>query len=107
MFDSEYFRSTLQNDVDALGGSAVVALHLLGGRAHRLRAVLGVHAGYVTTEAYQSHGDDPVAEPRWREEPRAGAAGRPTQRVVVAYESIVDVTITAARADSAAIGFGR
>jgi hypothetical protein len=109
VFDSEYFRTALQTDVDAVGGSAVVAVHLVGGRSHRLRSVLGVHAGYVTAEAYQPRGDEPGQEPRWREEPRPGGAPpRATQRVVVAYESIADVTITAARPDNAAgIGFGR
>lgn len=107
MFDSEYFRTALQVDVDAVGGSAVVAVHLLGGRAHRLRSVIAVHSGYVTAEAYQVRGDEPIAEPRWREEPAAGAVARPTHRVVIGYESIADVTVTAARPDGASgIGFG-
>ena len=108
MFDSEYFRPALQADVEALGGSAVVTAHVLGGRAHRLRTVLAVHAGYVTVEAYQNRGDEPTREPRWREEPRAGQPAHETHRAVVAYESIVDVTITATRPDGGgAIGFGR
>ena len=107
MLDSEYFRTALQADVDAAGGTAVVTVHLVGGRTHRLRGVVAVHAGYVTAEAYQLRGDAPVREPRWREEAAHGAP-HPTERVVVAYESIADVTITPARADSAgAIGFGR
>ena len=108
MLDSEYFRTALQADVDAAGGTAVVTVHLVGGRSHRMRAVVAVHAGYVTAEAYQLRGDAPVREPRWREEAGSGAPPYPTERVVIAYESIADVTITAARADSAgAIGFGR
>ncbi len=107
MFDSEYFRTVLQTDVDALGGSAIVALHLVGGRTHRLRSVVAVHAGYVTAEAYQSRGDAPVREPRWREQTPHGAP-HPTERVVIGYESIADVTITEARPDGAGgIGFGR
>jgi hypothetical protein len=108
VLDSEYFRTALQADVDAAGGSAVVAVHLVGGRTHRLRSVVAVHAGYVTAEAYQSRGDAPVREPRWREESAGGAPTHPTERTVIAYESIADVTITPARPDAAgAIGFGR
>ena len=108
MFDSEYFRTVLQADVDALGGSAVVALHLLSGRRHRLRAVTSVHSGYVTVEAYQSHAAEPTREPRWKAELKAGGITHETERAVIAYESIADVTITAARPEGASsIGFGR
>ena len=108
MFDSEYFRTTLQADVDALGGSAVVTLHLLSGRRHRLRAVTSVHSGYVTVEAYQSHPGEPTREPRWKDALKTGGIAYETERAVVAYESIADVTITAAKADGASgIGFGR
>lgn len=108
MFDSEYFRTALQVDVDAVGGTAVVAMHLIGGRTHRLRSVIAVHAGYVTAEVYQARTDAPVREPLWREEPAVGATAHPTERAVVAYESVADVTISAARSDGAGgIGFGR
>jgi hypothetical protein len=108
VFDSEYFRTALQADVDALGGSALVSVHLIGGRTHRLRAVVGVHAGYVTAEAFQARGDVAVREPRWGEPAPAGGATHPTERAVIAYESIADVTITAARPEGAGgIGFGR
>ena len=108
MFDSEYFRTALQADVDALGGSAVVAVHLLGGRTHRLRSVVGVHAGYVTAEAFQSGVDIAMREPKWGEKPTGGGTGHPVERAVISYESIADVTITATRPDSAGgIGFGK
>ena len=108
MLDSEYFRTALQADVDAAGGSAVVTVHLVGGRTHRLRSVVAVHAGYVTAEAYQSRAEMPVREPRWREEPGRGGAAHPIERAVIAYESIADVTITPARAEAGSgIGFGR
>ena len=108
MFDSEYFRTALQADVDALGGSAVVAVHLIGGRTHRLRGVVGVHAGYVTAEAFQQRVDQSAREPRWGEQPGAGGSGHPTERAVIAYESIADVTIAAVRPENGSgIGFGR
>lgn len=107
MFDSEYFRTALQADVDAVGGAAIVAVHLLGGRTHHVRSVLAVHSGYATVEAYQGGGDELAREPRWKEELRPGSRTHETQRAVLPYESIVDVTITPVRADGAgAIGFG-
>ena len=108
MFDSEYFRTILQADVDALGGSAVVTLHLLSGRRHRLRAVTSVHSGYVTIEAYQPYPGEISREPRWKGELKIGGITHETERAVIAYESIADVTITAAKADGpVGIGFGR
>jgi hypothetical protein len=108
VFDSEYFRTILQADVDALGGSAVVTLNLLSGRRHRLRAVTSVHSGYVTGEAYQSHPGEPTREPRWKADLKVGGITHETERAVVAYESIADVTVTPAKPDgSSAIGFGR
>ena len=53
MFDSEYFRTVLQTDVEAAGASAVVALHLVNGRSYRLRSVVAVQSGLVTLEVYQ------------------------------------------------------
>lgn len=107
MFDSEYFRTALQSDVDALGGTAVVAVLLSSGRVHRVRAVLAIHNGYVTLEAFQARADAPTREPRWKESPGAGAATYETHWAVVAYEHIADVTITASRPDGAGIGFAR
>jgi hypothetical protein len=108
VFDSEYFRTSLQADVDAMGGQAVVEVHLLTGRMHRLRSVLSVHSGYVTLEAYQPRVDEPTREPRWKEEPRPGTAAHQTQRAVVSYESIATVAITSAHAaDLPGIGFAR
>src|SRR5215207_9974043 len=99
MFDSEYFRTTLQRDVDALGGSAVVEISLINGRAHHLQSVVSVQSGYVTLETYRARvGDRPLDEPRWKDE-KTPAGGQPheTQRAVVAYESIAAVAITAVR----------
>ena len=107
MFDSEYFRTVLQTDVDAVGGSATVAVHLASGRTHRLRSVLAVHNAYVTLEAYRPRIDEPTREPRWKAD-AGGAGAHETERAIVAYESIEDVTITVARPDaSSGIGFAR
>ncbi|GAC1614191.1 MAG: hypothetical protein NVS4B3_28590 [Gemmatimonadaceae bacterium] len=106
MFDSEYFRTVLQADVDALGGNAVVEVHLLSGQSYRLRSVASVHNGYVTFEGYQTRGDEPRRKPRWKEEISEGKSPHETERTVVAYESIANVIITAVRPDHAPrIGF--
>ena len=108
MFDSEYFRTLLQADVEAAGGSAVVALHLINGRSYRLRSVLGVERSLVTLEVYEPGNDEVHRRARWKAEARAGEDALETHRAVVAYESITDVTITAAGGeDRRSIGFGR
>jgi hypothetical protein len=108
VFDSEYFRTILQADVDAMGGSAVVEIHLLNGQAHRLHSVLSVHTGYATFEAYKDSPDAPTRRPRWKEEVSAGETPHETQRAVIPYEGIVNVAISAARPEGAGrIGFSR
>ena len=107
MFDSEYFRTALQADVKAVGGDAVVAMHLVSGREHLLRSVISVHNAYVTVEAFQARADEPTHAPRWRSEASAAAGTSETERAVVAYECIEDVTIKPAWAGGAGIGFAR
>lgn len=107
MFDSEYFRTVLQTDVEAAGASAVVALHLVNGRSYRLRSVVAVQNGLVTLEVYEPGGDETHRRARWKAEPHAGTDPLETHRAVVAYESIADVTITASVDDRRAIGFAR
>ena len=99
MFDSEYFRTVLQADVEAVGGSAVVALHLVNGRSYRLRSVLTVQTGLVALEAYEPGSDEVHRRARWKAEARPSEDALETHRAVVAYESIADVTITAAGAE--------
>ena len=108
VFDSEYFRTTLQADVDATDKDAVVELHLLNGHTHRLRSVLGVHGEYVTLETYQDHGPEGTRPPRWQEATAAGTTAHEVQRSIVAYEAIAAVTIRAVRADGGVrVGFLR
>ncbi|GAC1514632.1 MAG: hypothetical protein NVS1B4_02740 [Gemmatimonadaceae bacterium] len=105
MFDSEYFRNALQADVDAVGGSAVVEVHLLNAQSYRLRSVLAVHNGYVSLEAYQDR-SDVERRPRWKEPVRDGINPHETERVVMAYDGIANVIITPSRPAAAAAGFG-
>lgn len=108
MFDSEYFRDALQTDVDAVGESAVVALHLVNGRSYRLRSVVGVQSGLVTLEVYGPGSGEGNRRARWKAETGGGADALETLRAVVSYESIADVTITGSAAeDQRSIGFGR
>lgn len=87
MFDATYFRTLLQRDVDAAGGSPIVELLLVGGHAHRVRSVVAVDEGRVTIEAYQMRGDLAHQRPRFGE----GSTPHQTVRVVVSCESIVAV----------------
>ena len=57
MFDENYFRTSLQRDVEAMGGRPVVEIQLLSGHAHRVRSVVEINAGSVTLETYLSKGD--------------------------------------------------
>lgn len=88
MFDAAYFRTDLQLDVDASGGSPIVELLLVGGHSHRVRSVIAVAEGRVTFEAYQMKGDLAHQRPRFGQ---SSAAPYETFRVVVACENIVAV----------------
>ena len=106
MFDSEYFRKGLQADVDAMGGKAVVELHLTSGRSQRLRSVLSIQQGYVTVEAYREQGGETPAA-GWHESGRDGKPPVETERGVTAYEAIESIRITPARPGGATmVGFG-
>ena len=105
VLDSEYFRKGLQADVDAMGGKAVVDLHLANGRSHRLRSVVSIQQGYVTLEAYRNQGGETPAA-SWYEADREGQPPQATERMVAAYEAIASVSITPARPGAPAVGFG-
>ena len=92
MFDADYFRTTLARDVNAMGGSPLVEIHLDSGQVFRARSVIEVGAGSVTLEAYHAKGD--LAHDR----PVFGAAADDVRkaelfRAVVAYESIAAVVV--------------
>lgn len=105
MLDSEYFRKGVQADVDAMGGKAVVELHLTNGRSQRLRSVVSIQQGYVTLEAYRNQGAETPAA-AWNEADRGGQPPQETERMVAAYEAIGSVRITPARpAGGPTVGF--
>jgi hypothetical protein len=95
MFDANYFRQTLQRDVEAAGGSPIVELLLTGGHVHRVRKVIEVDEGRVTVEAYQMKGDLAHQRPRFGQ---TSSAPYETLRVVVSCESIVAVVLDPAPA---------
>jgi hypothetical protein len=95
MFDANYFRTLLQRDVEAAGGSPIVELLLVGGHTHRVRSVLAVEDGRVTFEAYHMKGDLTHQRPRFGQ---GTAAAHETFRVVVSCESIVAVVLDPAPA---------
>ena len=94
MLDSEYFRTILQADVDAVDGPALVELLLTTGQTLRLRAVVSLHNEFATLEAYRDDRLDGSRPPRWKAEPAAGQTRSVTLRAVVAYGGMVAVTIT-------------
>jgi hypothetical protein len=89
MFDANYFRTVLQRDIEAAGGSPIVELLLIGGHAHRVRSILAVDDGRVTLEAYQMKGDLAHQRPRFGD----ASTSHETVRVVVSCESIVAVVL--------------
>ncbi len=90
MFDAKYFKSQLPKDIDAVGGSPIVELLLVGGHTHRLRSVLEVDDGRITCEAYQMKGDLAHQRPRFGQ---TSVAPYEVFRVVMSCESIVAVVI--------------
>ena len=103
VLDSEYFRKSLQGDVDALAGKAVVEVHLTNGRTHRLRSVVSIQQGYVTLEVYRNQGGE--SPPGWYEGDREGQPPQETERTVAPYEAIASVRITPVRSGGAGVGF--
>ncbi|MDB4893004.1 MAG: hypothetical protein JWL61_4859 [Gemmatimonadetes bacterium] len=90
MFDENYFRTSLQRDVEATGGRPVVEIQLLSGHAHRVRSVVEINAGSVTLETYLAKGDLAHERPRFGEPHRDGVDSE-VFRAVIAYESIAAV----------------
>lgn len=108
MLDANYFREQLPRDVQAAGQRAIVEIRLRGGPVHRVRAVVAVNDGYVTFERYQQRGEDALWEGEgWKGEVLGGEA-RATDRVVLPYESVLDVIVMpGATVGGSPIGFSR
>ena len=92
MIDENYFRTTLQRDVEATGGHPVVEIQLVSGHAHRVRSVVEINAGCVTLETYLAKGDLVHERPRYGDPHRDGA-DNDVFRTVIAYESIAAVVL--------------
>ena len=92
MFDENYFRTTLQRDVEATGGRPVVEIQLLSGHAHRVRSVVEINSGSVTLETYLAKGDLAHERPRFGETYRDGVDGD-VFRAVISYESIAAIIL--------------
>jgi hypothetical protein len=90
MFDANYFKKTLNRDVEASGGSPVVEIVLLSGHVYRVRTVVETTDGHVTLECYQMKGDLAHQRPRF-----GGDSPAPyeTFRAVVSYESVASVVL--------------
>src|SRR5690348_15944986 len=97
MFDADYFRKTLPQDVKATGGRPVVEVVMLSGHADRVRSVLEVSDGRVTLEAYLVKADLAHHRPLF-----GGTEGEPHERfrVVVSYEAIASVVLDASEAQA-------
>ncbi len=76
MFDSEYFRTILDADVEATDPNAAVEVHLLNGHTLRVSSVLSVHSEYVTLEVYRAPRADGGHPARWQGSPAAEQVGR-------------------------------
>jgi len=88
MFDADYFRKTLPQDVKATGGKPVVEVVLLSGHSYRVRSIVDAHDGRVTLEAYMVKADLAHHRPLF-----GGTANEPHEifRVVVSYDAIASV----------------
>jgi hypothetical protein len=108
MLDADYFRRRLPADIADIGGGAIVEVHLLDGRYHRLRAVVEAADGYVVAEVYQDRGEDAIARGSRRDEQWGGPASASIARASLAYESIAEIVLQPVRpaASAESIGFG-
>jgi hypothetical protein len=90
MFDANYFKKTLQRDVEASGGGPVVEIVLLSGHVYRVRQVVETTDGHVTLECYQMKGDLAHQRPRF-----GGDSSAPydTFRAVVSFEGVAAVVL--------------
>ena len=107
VFDSEYFRTTLQADVDAIAPESVVDIHLTNGHTLPVRSVVGVHSEYATFQAYRGRNLQTQRPLCWNGDASPGQPEEETHRAVVSYAGIVAVTIAPARPGSGRnVGFG-
>jgi hypothetical protein len=97
MFDADYFRKTLPQDLKAAGGKPVVEVVVLSGHSYRVRSILGTEDGYVTLEAYLVKADLAHYRPLF-----GGTDNEPHERfrAVVSYEAIAAVVLDPSEAQA-------
>lgn len=97
MFDADYFRKTLPQDVSAMGGKPVVEVVLLSGHSYRVRSVVGVDDGRVTLEAYLVKADLAHHRPLF-----GGTENEPHERfrAIVSYDAIAAVVLDPSEAQA-------
>lgn len=97
MFDADYFRKTLPQDVKAVGGKPVVDVVLLSGNAYRVRSILDVDDGRVTVEAYLVKADLAHHRPLF-----GGTEDEPHERfrVVISFDAIAAVVLDPSQAQT-------
>lgn len=97
MFDADYFRKTLPQDVKTTGGKPVVEVVMLTGHSYRVRSVVEADDGRVTLEAYLVKADLAHHRPLF-----GGIEGEPHERfrVVVSYDAIAAVVLDPSEAQT-------
>lgn len=108
MLDASYFKSAFLDQLKAAGAKSTVELHLVNAHTHRVRAVLDASVAFVAFEAYRQRIDGGRNDQHWEAETAGSEASADMVRIVIPYESIVEIVITPPE-DSAAqrIGFAR
>jgi hypothetical protein len=110
VFDASYFKTggSLLEHLKAAGDKSTVEVHLLNAHTHRVRSVIEAAPAYVAFEAYRQRIDGGRGDQHWHAGPSADDASTEMVRVIVSYESIVEIVITPAE-DAAVprIGFAR
>ena len=97
MFDADYFKKNLPQDVKATGGKPVVEVVMLSGHSYRVRSIVDVDDGHVTLEAYLVKADLAHHRPLF-----GGTENEPHERfrVVVSYDAIASVVLDSSEAQA-------
>ena len=97
MFDADYFRKTLPQDLKATGGTPVVEVVMLSGHSYRVRSIVDPADGHVTLEAYLVKADLAHHRPLF-----GGTQNEPHERfrAVVSYDAFAAVVIDPSEAQA-------
>jgi hypothetical protein len=106
MFDADYFRTRLPDDVRAMERSVTVTISLLDGSSLYVSRVAAAEPGYVVLEAYPLSGRRAEVRTGWRDAQTKGEPAEEVDRVSVAYEAIAHVAASyQAPKDAPRVGF--